>query len=194
MTRRSGPPAGLIRFVIGPDGAVCPDVRGRLPGRGAWVDGTAEAVRLAVKRRSFARALKRDCAAEPELAARVEALLEADCLQGLSLAKKAGQVVCGAAKIEAALGTGQVRGLLHATEASADGIRKLAAAARRGGGDVSLHMQFFSVDQLDLALGRSHVIHAALLSGGASDAFAVRAARLQRFRGTSARQADGEPG
>ena len=185
MTRRKGPPAGLIRFVLGPDGAVCPDVRARLPGRGAWVDGNAESVRLAVKRRSFARAFKRDCATDADLAGQVEALLETDCLGALALANKAGQVVCGTAKVEAALAAGQVRGLLHAAEARADGVRKLGAAARRGGGEASLFppVQIFSEDQLDLALGRSHVIHAALLTGGASEAFLTRATRLQRFRG-----------
>ncbi len=183
MTRRKGPPAGMIRFVVGPDDAVCPDIRARLPGRGAWVEATKETVRLAVKRRSFPRAFRRDCAAVGELADRVDALLELDCLQALGFANKAGQVVCGNAKVEAALGAGGVRALLHATEASPDGIRKLAAAARRNGdGPLPSPVQIFSVDQLDLALGRSHVIHAALLAGGASDAFLARAARLERYR------------
>ena len=186
----------MIRFVLGPDGAVCPDVRARLPGRGAWVDGTADAVRLAVKRRSFARAFKRDCATDPELASRVDALLEADGLQALSFANKAGHVVCGAVKVEVALAGGGVRGVLHALEGSPDGIRKVQAAARRGtvGGATPVHMQIFSVDQLDLALGRSHVIHAALLIGRVSDSFLARAARLGRYRGVHARQVDDSRG
>lgn len=189
MTRAKRSPADMVRFAVGPDGAVHPDVRARLPGRGAWVDGVADTVRLAIKRKSFARAFKRDCAVDPDLAARVAALMEADGLQALSFANKAGLVVCGATKVEAALDAGKVRMLLHATDGSPDGIRKLAAAARRGaarGHATPVHMQIFCSDQLDLALGRSHVIHAALLGGGASEAFLVRAARLGRYRGSDA--------
>ncbi len=187
----------MIRFVIGPDGVLCPDLRARLPGRGAWVDGVADTVRLAVKRKSFARALKRECAADPALDSQVDALMQVDCLQALSFANTAGQVVCGATKIEAAVEGGNVQGFLHALEGSPDGIRKLRAAARRRAGDggkLPLHMQIFSVDQLDLALGRSHVIHAALLTGGAADAFLSRAARLERYRGVQVRQVDDDPG
>ena len=187
MTRAKRPPADMVRFAVGPDGTVHPDVRARLPGRGAWIDGAAETVRLAVKRKSCARAFKRDCAVDPDLAAQVDALMEADGLQALSFANKAGQVVCGAVKVDAALATGGVRALVHAPNGSPDGIRKLVAAARRGaaqGHATPVHMQIFCSDQLDLALGRSHVIHAALLGGGASEAFLVRAARLIRYRGS----------
>ena len=37
MTGETGPKAGLIRFVAGPDGEVVPDILGKLPGRGFYV-------------------------------------------------------------------------------------------------------------------------------------------------------------
>ena len=40
----------------------------------------------------------------------------------------------------------------------------------------------FTSPQLDLALGRSNVIHAALLAGPESETFLARAARLACFR------------
>ena len=40
VTRRAAAPAELIRFVVAPDGEVVADLKGRLPGRGAWVTAT----------------------------------------------------------------------------------------------------------------------------------------------------------
>jgi len=65
-------------------------------------------------------------------------------------------------------------------------VRKIAAAARRGtpaGSDVPV-IDVFTSAQLDLALGRSNVIHAALLAGAASDGFLARCHSLGRFRTT----------
>jgi predicted RNA-binding protein YlxR (DUF448 family) len=188
VTREKGEPDRLIRFVVGPDGAVTPDIRARLPGRGAWLTGTAAVLQLAIKRKAFARAFKREVAADAALAGQVDDLLQRDALQALAFANKAGHVICGAAKVEAALGKGSVACLLHAVDGSADGVRKIEAAARRAGfGDADrlVRVQIFESRQLDLALGRSNVIHAALLAGGVTNSFLSRAARLERFRGES---------
>ena len=90
------------------------------------------------------------------------------------------------AKAEAALLRNQVVGVLHAREAAPDGVRKLASAIRqcdeeRPASPIAV-IDAFSSTQLDLALGRSNVIHAALLAGPESEAFVARAARLERFR------------
>lgn len=180
-------PARLIRFVVGPDRRVVPDIRARLPGRGAWVSLDSGTVAQAVRRKAFARSFKRECTAEADLPAQVDRLLEQDALQALSFANKAGHVVCGAVKIESALAGGAVRGILHAVDGSPDGVRKIRAAARRRGGGSDAgpaHLQIFSSSQLDLALGRSNVIHAALLAGGAGEAVLARAIRLGSFRGS----------
>lgn len=185
VTRAKGEPRGMIRFVVAPDGTIVPDIRSKLPGRGAWVSGRVGVVELAVKRKAFARAFKRDVTVGQGLAAQTDELLARDALQGLALANKAGRVVCGSAKVEAALGAGTPIALLHAADGSPDGMRKIEAAARRSASlqaDRLSRVQIFPSRQLDLALGRSNVIHAALLNGGASEAFLLRAARLERFR------------
>ena len=185
VTRAKGPPAELLRFGLGPDGVVVPDIRARLPGRGAWVTAEASVVSTAVKRKSFARAFKTEVAVPPDLAALVEGLLERDALQALSLANKAGLVLTGAFKVEAGIGAKSITALVHAAEAGADGRRKLDAALTRQLGDAArmvARIQFFRSDQLDLALGRTNVIHAALAVGSASDGFVSRAQRLARFR------------
>lgn len=189
VTRTVRPVAELIRFVIGPEGAVVPDLKNKLPGRGVWVSAVRDAVAKAAERGGFARGFKRAVPPAPDLAGRTEALLERAALDALGIANKAGLIAFGFGKTEAALERGVAAGLLQATEAAADGVRKLAAAARRGAKDdgvtlaVTLPVLIFAGEQLDLALGRANVIHAALLAGPATEALLGRYRRLERFRG-----------
>lgn len=181
-TRTVRPVDELIRFVRAPDGTVVPDLKRRLPGRGVWVTAEREAVVAAVRKRAFGRGFRAEVAAAPDLAARVEGLLERAALDMLGMANKAGLVVTGFAKVETALARGDAVAIVHAADGSPDGRRKLAAAARRSGRAVR-EIATFPGPCLDLALGRSNVVHAALLAGPASDAFAARADMLARFRG-----------
>ena len=50
--------AGLIRFVVGPDAQIVPDVAGKLPGRGIWVSAERAALDKAVAKGLFARGAK----------------------------------------------------------------------------------------------------------------------------------------
>jgi uncharacterized protein len=181
-TRTVRPVNDLIRFVVGPDGKVVPDVKGKLPGRGVWVTGTRAALEEAIKRKAFARSFKRDVRLPTDLATQTERLLQSAALDALAIAAKAGLVVAGFAKAAAALEQGDATALLHAAEASPEGIRKLNAIIRRRE-DTSLPViEFLTSAQLDLALGRPNVIHAALLAGAASDTFLLRSRRLERYR------------
>lgn len=190
-TRERGSPETMLRFVAGPEGAVVPDLAGRLPGRGAWVTARRTAVESAVKRRAFARAFRREVAVEPALADAVERLLERAALEALSLANKAGAVVCGFTKVGDAIAGGQVAVLLHAREAADDGADRLDRTFRAVAGaanpapraPVVLRIcRLFTADQLNLALGRSNVIHAAVLAGPASGGFLARIDRLDHYR------------
>ena len=100
----------MIRFVVGPGGEAVPDVKRKLPGRGIWITGTRAAVDEAIKRNVFARGFKRDVRVAADLAATTERLLERTALDALAIAGKAGQVVGGFAKVEAAIGRDDVRG------------------------------------------------------------------------------------
>jgi predicted RNA-binding protein YlxR (DUF448 family) len=178
LTREVKPIAELIRFVIGPDGAVVPDVKRKLPGRGLWITGTRGSVEQAVKRNVFARGFKRDVRASADLADIVDRLLERSALDALAVAVKAGLVVAGFAKVEAALGKSEVPAVLHASDAAPDGKRKLTPSD----GSRTVVIEHFSGAQLDLALNRPNVVHAALLAGPGSETFLARAARLARYR------------
>lgn len=182
VTRAVLPPEHLIRFVLDPEGRVTPDIRNRLPGRGAWVTASADAIAAAEKKKLFGRAFKDAAIVEPGLAQRVEAQLVDAALQSLSLARKAGALTLGFMKVEGAIADGKVAALIHASDASEDGVRKLNAALRRlAGAEIAPVFRIFTADQLSLALGRPNVIHAALLAGGASDYGLHRIAALARF-------------
>lgn len=185
VTRMVKPVGDMIRFVVGPDGSVVPDLKRKLPGRGLWVTGTEDAVKLAVARKAFGRGFKRDVRVPPDLDGFVEHLLERAALDALAMAHKAGRLALGFSKVEAALAGEPVVALIHAADAREDGVRKLAAAASRRFGEAEgrpAEIRLFASLQLDLALGRSNVIHAALLAGPASDGFLARCRSLDRFR------------
>jgi len=173
----------MIRFVVGPDGALVPDLKRRLPGRGLWITATRQALAAAVARKAFARGFKRDIRTAPDLVATTERLIEQAALDALAMSHKAGTVASGFGKAAAAVERDRVVGLINAAEASPDGTRKLMASLRRreDAADIAV-VDTFTSAQLDLALGRSNVIHAALLAGPESETFLARTARLDRFR------------
>jgi uncharacterized protein len=181
-TRTVRPIGELIRFVVGPDGAAVPDVKGRLPGRGVWVTATHDALEDAIKRKAFARAFKRDIRLPADLAARTEQLLQRAALDALAMAGKAGLVPVGFNAVATALQHKGVVALLHAAEASPEGVRKLEVLLRGGPGLSLPVIEFLTSAQLGLALNRPNVVHAALLAGPASDTFLSRSRRLERYR------------
>ena len=187
VTRQTLPVDELIRFVVAPDGTVVADLRRRLPGRGVWVTADAEHVAKAERKGLLTRAFDGPARVEPGLAERVEGLLKAAAVGALALARKAGAVVSGFGKVETALARDPVVGLIHAAEAAADGAAKLDSAARRRFGEGGLPIiQSLTAEDLDLAFGRTNVIHAALLAGPASTNLLARIRDLDRFRGNRA--------
>jgi hypothetical protein len=120
---------------------------------------------------------------EPGLAGRVDARLVDAAVSALSLARKAGTVIGGFTKVESALAHEHVVGVIHATEAAADGVARVAAAMRRHAYSMPPVIRCFTGAELDLAFGRSNVIHAALLAGPASNNVLARIQDLVRFRG-----------
>ena len=172
----------LIRFVRAPDGAVVPDLRRRLPGRGVHVTAAAAEVATAERKHLFAKVFDEPVTVAPGLAERTDRLLAERAVQALALARKAGSAVLGYSKVEAALARHPVVALIHAAEAAADGVAGLAAAARRASVAPAV-VRVFTSEQLDLAFGRTNVIHAALLAGPASEHALARIRYLVRYRG-----------
>ena len=168
----------MIRFVVGPDGVV-PDLKHKLPGRGLWITATRDALAQAIAKKLFARGFKRDVRAGKELLELTERMLTRAALDALAI----GAVAAGFGKAEDALTHKPVVALIEATDAARGGAAKLRAVLRRRPDAVEIVViAAFSSAQLDLALGRSNVVHAALLAGSASEMFMARYRRLERFR------------
>jgi predicted RNA-binding protein YlxR (DUF448 family) len=187
VTRQVRPIEELIRFVVSPQGEVIPDLKRKLPGRGLWVSASHRTVAEAVRRNHFSKGFKRDLRIAPTLVADTESLLVRGVIEALAMAAKAGQVIAGFSKVEGALEQRQVEALIHASDGAADGIRKLDAIARQNAGINDDSRKFpvvtaLTSEQLDLALGRSNVVHAALLAGPASKTFLSRSHILVRYR------------
>jgi hypothetical protein len=173
----------LIRFVIAPNGEAVADLKQNLPGRGVWVTATRSALDQALKANAFARGFRREVRLAGDLVPRTERLLENAALGALAVARKAGWVAMGFAQVETALKRDAVIALLHAAEAAPDGVKKLDSALRQSRQSGSVRtIRILTTGQLDLALGRPNVIHAALLAGRASETFMARLRRLERFR------------
>jgi uncharacterized protein len=187
VSREVKPVDELIRFVLSPQGEVVPDLKRKLPGRGLWITASRARVAEAVRRNQFSRGFKRDVRAAQTLPSDTEKLLVRSAIEALATAAKAGQMVSGFAKVEEALAGGQAKALIHASDGAADGIRKLDAIIRQRGGNHGESLVFPIVTELtsaelDLALGRANVIHAALLAGPAGKTFLSRSQILVRYR------------
>lgn len=191
VTRAVKAPEDLIRFVAGPDGVIVPDLRRKLPGRGVWTSLSAGTVAEAVKRKAFERSLKAKVIVPADLPAMIDRLMVKDALQALAMANKAGLVQSGFSKVEAMAGAGRCAAVIEASDGAEDGRRKVSQALHRAGlarkseglkpRNIPV-ISFFAATDLELALGRPHVIHAALAPGPAAEAFLSRWRRLVRYR------------
>ncbi|MCL4714662.1 MAG: RNA-binding protein [Hyphomonadaceae bacterium] len=174
--------AGLIRFVLAPDGMVTPDVAAKLPGRGAWVRADRASIEQAAKKGHFARAFKRQVKVPDDLPGLAERLLVRRCLDQLGLARRAGAIAVGATQVEAAIRAKPLFLLVEAEDGAEEGREKL----------MSLHIGLwrrsppavgcFTSEELGVALGRERVIHACLLQERLAMGWAAEIARLAGFR------------
>ena len=177
VTRAVLDESALLRFVRGPDGTAVPDLARKLPGRGVWVSLNRAILAEAVKKKLFSRGFGAETKAASDLPDVVGRLLRGHCLSYISLAKKAGVAVAGFMKVEELLGRGKAKLLIHAMEAQPDGCRKLDKMV---GSEVK-KITLFSLDELDLAFGRSNVVHAAVAKGGLADKLLFAVSRIETY-------------
>jgi predicted RNA-binding protein YlxR (DUF448 family)/ribosomal protein L30E len=172
----------LMRFVADPDGQVVPDAAAKLPGRGLWVEASKDAVNKAVEKKLFSRAAKAQVTATDDLAARAEKALLNRMVGDLGIARRSGSLLLGFDNVLRGLQSAKPPKLLiEALDGSADGKRKLYAAAHR----LELNcvvIESLTSAELGLALGRENVIHAAVQPGGLAERLTFDAERLAGFR------------
>jgi predicted RNA-binding protein YlxR (DUF448 family) len=175
------PKAGLVRFVVSPEGQVLPDLAGKLPGRGIWVTAERQTIEKAAKKGLFARAAKAPVTVPENLMDMVESGLARRVVETISLARKAGRAVAGFEKVKGWLADGKAKVLLQASDGSERGKGKLWTP--EGG----RWFGCLTAAELGLAFGRDSVIHGALGAGGLSERVVEEAAKL-----TGLRKNDGE--
>ncbi|MBP9231959.1 MAG: RNA-binding protein [Phenylobacterium sp.] len=171
----------LIRFVAGPGGVVVPDLARKLPGRGMWVAADRASVETAARKGLFSRSAKAKLVASPDLADQVDSLLRRRVLDGLGLAKRAGDLISGYEKVASALNAGRAAWVIEAADGAADGRRKILNVARKSPRAPKL-LGLYSNEELGLALGGENVIHTAFLAGRGADQWTFDVHRLSGFR------------
>jgi predicted RNA-binding protein YlxR (DUF448 family) len=172
------PVAELIRFVVGPDNTIVPDVDGRLPGRGLWLRARRDMIETAAQKRLFAKAARANVSVAQDLADTVAELLRRRCLNHLGLAQRAGLVASGAEKVRAQIATGRTAALMEASDGSIAERQKMSATIP--GVPV---VDVFSSTELGSALGKDMAVHVALLPGRLTEMILEDAGRFRGLRG-----------
>ncbi|MBB6488105.1 RNA-binding protein [Rhizobium lusitanum] len=199
VTRESGSPDELIRFVAAPDGTVVPDLKRQLPGRGCWVKLDRALVDKAVAKKLFSRALKAEVTAPADLGAIVDRLLVAQLAGMMHMARKAGRFVTGSAKVDGAVRNGSALAVFHAIAAANDGVRKIDQARKAWhlGMETEKEIPSFRVfteAEMEELMGQNAFIHAAALAGQAGEGVVKRANLLERYRNGGQSRATGGAG
>lgn len=170
------PVSRLIRFVVGPDDQIVPDILGKLPGRGIWVMADRAALEKAVSKGFFKRAAKQSVTVPDGLVALIETQLVNRVVNLISLMRKGGHAVSGYEKVKDWLIKDEAEVLVQASDGSERGKSKLSTPY--GGSFIG----WLTADELGQAFGRQTTIHAALGAGGLSQRVVEEAARLKGLR------------
>ena len=147
----------LIRFVAGPDGNAVADLANRLPGRGVWVEGSAESLRKAAGRGLIQRRIGAGIDNVDTNIEQIAALMRTRALGVAMMARRAGQLVGGAGKL---LGEGAFAVLLAAPDASPGQFRKLESKL-----GVVWTTRVFHAEELGRVCGRPSLAFAAIRGG-----------------------------
>lgn len=189
VSRNVLPCSRMVRFVVSPEGTVVADLKGTLPGRGVWITSRKPLVECAVKDKLFTKGFKAHVLVEPDFADKLEQQLEQSALSFLSIARKAGAVILGSAKLESAIRKRELAALLHAVDASENGIKKLNAEIRKAHKkdekDVLIFRQL-TVEKLSIAFNSLNVVHIGLRRGHVSRIFIEHLLRMNHYGNTKA--------
>jgi len=170
------PKHGLIRFVVGPDAQIVPDIAGKLPGRGIYVAADRDALDKAVAKKLFARGAKMPVQVPDGLVAEVERQLARRVVDLIALSRKSGTAVAGYEKVKTWLQNEEAQVLIQAVDGSGRGKSKLSTP------HYGSYIGWLTADELGLAFGRQTVIHSALASGGLTQRVVEEANRLRGVR------------
>ncbi|WP_240655181.1 RNA-binding protein [Rhodovarius crocodyli] len=171
-TREVLPKEAMIRFVVGPENQVVPDLTGRLPGRGMWLKADARALETALKKGGFSRAAKGGVKVPDNLAEVLRYLLSERLADLLGMARRAGAAVAGFQKVQEWLQAKRVGVLVEATDGSE------AERARLVGRAELPVVVALPRERMGQAFGREAAVHVAIAPGKLADAIRQEASRL----------------
>ena len=190
VTREIGERARMLRFVVGPDRQIVPDLAARLPGRGMWLSARADVVETARARGAFARVARGPVTCPADLAAILQAGLRRRVIEHLGLARRAGQAVSGFARAREWVSRGHAVGVVQADDGSVEERARLLSGARSVWAAWPL-----SADALGAIFGRDHAVHVAIAPGRLADALLNEIERLAGLSGrVLVKQYDGQAG
>lgn len=177
MTREVQPKERMLRFVLGPNREIVPDIAGKLPGRGMWLSARGDVLETALSRGAFMRAARGQVTLPSDLRARIEDGLRGRVRDLLGLARRAGQAVSGWQAAREWLQAGRAGLLVQAADGSP------AERARFGGRDLPA-VTPLTAAELGVVFGRDHAVHVVVAPGRLADAIRMEAERLAGFAGT----------
>ncbi len=171
----------LLRVALSPDRVIVPDLAAKLPGRGAWVSASREAVELAVRKKAFFRAFEGPVEIPGDLADLFEGQIRAAILQALGLARRAGRLAMGYdAARQALAAAAKPAWRIEASDGAPDGRRKIDALAHNTAPGLPV-LEAFDAETLGAALGRSGVVHLVLAQGPEARRVGILAGKLAGF-------------
>ncbi len=174
---QSRPKQEMLRFVVGPENQLFPDLDEKLPGRGLWLSAERDMVNTACAKNLFAKRARAQVEVDADLADRTEALLARKCVELIGLARKAGRVVAGYEDVQAELRNKQGGLLLGAADGAEGGRRKIRDLARN-----LAELDVLSGAELGRAIGRERTVHMIIRPGKIADRLLRELSRLAGFR------------
>ncbi len=180
VTRETQPKERMIRFVLGPDRELVPDLAGRLPGRGMWLSAKADVLERALTRGAFSRAARGTVNPPPDLRVRIEDGLKRRLRDLVGFARRGGQAICGRDSVREWMRSGKAGLLVEASDGSP------RERARHVGGFGLPVVAPLPADMLGGIFGRDQAVHVAIAPGRLAEAIEVEAARLAGIAGTAA--------
>lgn len=178
-------PREMIRFVVGPDNTVFPDILGKLPGRGVWVSATREDMDVAINKGGFKRGFKGNVKVPDDLVAQVEAGLKKHTLSLMGMAKKSGKLFIGFDQVMTAAKIDALGWRIEATDGAEGSRGKIRALSKAVAREVELKLPrvigCFHSTELGAIVGRETLIHCAVPHGRIAKSLGFSARRLSGF-------------
>ena len=164
----------MIRFVVGPERQIVPDLAARLPGRGIWLSARADVLETARTKGAFARAARGQVMVPPDLTSDLKASLARRIGDTLGLARRAGQAVAGFGKAREWLVAGRAGLVMQASDGSPDERSRFLAGWR----DKVRIVAPLDAAGLGAVFGRDHAVHVVVGAGRLAEMLGIEAGRL----------------